>query len=121
MHTLSIVCTQKSVAILPILSIRIEVLFLVVFSVNLSSHLLPFLLNSQSLRVDDTPLHMAIREALANTLIHADYYMRGNTVITYNNVVNTSVDGSSQSSTETNSLNAGFKLSFANPGCLRML
>lgn len=51
---------------------------------------------------------MAIREALANTLIHADYYMRGNTVITYNNDVNTSVDGSSQSSTETNSLNAGF-------------
>ncbi|WP_421781326.1 ATP-binding protein [Gardnerella sp. DNF01199S] len=78
------------------------------------------MLNSQSLRVDDTPLHMAIREALANTLIHADYYMRGNTVITYNDAVNTSVDGSSQSSTETNILNAGFKLSFANPGCLRM-
>ena len=113
-------CTQKSVAILGVLSIRIEVLFLVVFSVNLSSHLLPFLLNSQSLRVDDTPLHMAIREVLANTLIHADYYMRGNTVITYNDAVSTDVDGSSQYSIETNSLNAGFKLSFANPGCLRM-
>ena len=80
----------------------------------------PFLLNSQSLRVDDTPLHMAVREALANTLIHADYYMRGNTVITYNDAVSTDVDGSSQSSIETNILNTGFKLSFANPGCLRM-
>ncbi|RFD76076.1 AAA family ATPase [Gardnerella sp. DNF00622A] len=63
---------------------------------------------------------MAIREVLANTLIHADYYMRGNTVITYNDAVSTDVDGSSQSSIETDSLNAGFKLSFANPGCLRM-
>ena len=80
----------------------------------------PFLLNSQSLRVDDTPLHMAVREALANTLIHADYYMRGNTVITYDDAVSTDVDGSSQSSIETNSANDGFKLSFANPGCLRM-
>lgn len=58
------------------------------------------MINSQSLRVDDTPLHMAIREALANTLIHADYYMRGNAVITYNDAVSTDVDGSSQSSIE---------------------
>ncbi|MFW0894020.1 hypothetical protein ACJV45_03215 [Gardnerella sp. Marseille-Q9181] len=43
---------------------------------------------------------MAIREALANTLIHADYYMRGNAVITYNDAVSTDVDGSSQSSIE---------------------
>lgn len=80
----------------------------------------PFLLNSQSLRVDDTPLHMAVREALANTLIHADYYMRGNTVITYNDAVNNEIDSFSQSSIEPNSVNTGFKLSFANPGCLRM-
>lgn len=78
------------------------------------------MLNSRSLRVDDTQLHIAVREALANTLIHADYYMRGNAVITYNDAVSTDVDGSSQSSIETNSANDDFKLSFANPGCLRM-
>ena len=27
-------------------------------------------------RIDDTPLHKALREALANALIHADYYDR---------------------------------------------
>lgn len=41
----------------------------------------PFELDADMRRVDDTPLHMALREALANTLIHADYYIRGNTVI----------------------------------------
>lgn len=41
----------------------------------------PFGLDSDMRRVDDTPLHIALREALANTIIHADYYMRGNTVV----------------------------------------
>ena len=33
------------------------------------------------LRVDDTPVHKAIREALANCLVNADYYGRGGVVI----------------------------------------
>ena len=33
------------------------------------------------LRVDDTPVHKAIREALANCLVNADYYGRGGIVI----------------------------------------
>ena len=32
-------------------------------------------------RIDDTPLHKALREALANALIHADYYDRRGLVI----------------------------------------
>lgn len=32
-------------------------------------------------RIDDTPLHQAIREALANALIHADYYDRRGLVV----------------------------------------
>lgn len=32
-------------------------------------------------RIDDTPLHKALREALANALIHADYYDRRSLVI----------------------------------------
>ena len=32
-------------------------------------------------RIDDTPLHKALREALANALIHADYYNRRGLVI----------------------------------------
>ena len=32
-------------------------------------------------RVDDTPLHKAYREALANTLVHADYYGEASTVV----------------------------------------
>ena len=33
------------------------------------------------LRVDDTPVHKAVREALANCLVNADYYGRGGVVI----------------------------------------
>lgn len=33
------------------------------------------------LRVDDTPVHKAIREALANCLVNADYYGRGGVVV----------------------------------------
>ena len=32
-------------------------------------------------RVDDTPVHQAVREALANCLVNADYYGRGGLVI----------------------------------------
>ena len=32
-------------------------------------------------RIDDTPMHKALREALANPLIHADYYDRRGLVI----------------------------------------
>ena len=36
---------------------------------------------SGGFRVDDTPVHKAVREALANCLINADYYGRGGLVI----------------------------------------
>ena len=40
----------------------------------------PFMLDG-FYRVDDTPMHRAVREALANALIHADYEEGGNTTI----------------------------------------
>ena len=40
----------------------------------------PFEMNG-GLRVDDTPVHKAIREALANCLVNADYYGRGGVVV----------------------------------------
>ena len=57
----------------------------------------PFHLENNE-RVDDTVLHNSVREALINTLVHADYYGRQGTVIT-------------------KSPNA---LSFANPGSMRV-
>lgn len=41
----------------------------------------PFKLDSNLQRVDDTPIHKALRECLANALIHADYYGRRGIVI----------------------------------------
>lgn len=41
----------------------------------------PFKLDENMLRVDDTQVHAAIREALANALIHADYYGRQGIVV----------------------------------------
>ncbi len=41
----------------------------------------PFAINEQLLRDDDTPVHKSLREALANALIHADYYGRQGIVI----------------------------------------
>ena len=41
----------------------------------------PFKLDENMIRIDDTPVHAAIREALANALIHADYYGRQGIVI----------------------------------------
>ncbi len=40
----------------------------------------PFEMNG-GIRIDDTPVHQAIREALANCLVNADYYGRGGVVI----------------------------------------
>lgn len=34
----------------------------------------PFQLDSNMLRMDETPIHSALREALANAIIHADYF-----------------------------------------------
>jgi len=41
----------------------------------------PFQMRNNIEREDDTPVHLAIREALANALIHADYYGRQGIVI----------------------------------------
>lgn len=42
----------------------------------------PFRIASDGItRIDDTPVHKALREALANTLIHADYHGRQGIVI----------------------------------------
>lgn len=42
----------------------------------------PFATDADQLRVDDTPMHRALREALVNALIHADYYGTRPVVIT---------------------------------------
>ena len=64
----------------------------------LSDVKMPFKLDERLLRVDDTPVHKALRECLANTLIHADYTGRQGIVIekTFRHVT------------------------FANPGALRL-
>ncbi|MDR3186227.1 MAG: putative DNA binding domain-containing protein [Christensenellaceae bacterium] len=41
----------------------------------------PFKLNEHQIRIDDTPMHKAMREALANALIHADYNERRGIVV----------------------------------------
>ena len=41
----------------------------------------PFALDEHMMRIDDTPVHKAVREALINTLIHANYYERRGLVI----------------------------------------
>jgi predicted HTH transcriptional regulator len=41
----------------------------------------PFRLNEKQIRIDTTPMHDALREALANALIHADYNERRGIVI----------------------------------------
>lgn len=57
----------------------------------------PFVLKGNQ-RVDDTPIHKLLREAITNTVVHADFYGRQGIVI--------------QKSKE------GFK--FSNPGCVRI-
>jgi predicted HTH transcriptional regulator len=42
---------------------------------------IPFKLNEKQIRIDNTPMHDALREALANALIHADYNERRGLVI----------------------------------------
>ena len=63
-----------------------------------SSVKVPFRLNDRGLRINETKVHKALRELLANALIHADYHGRQGIVIEkrFN------------------------KLMFRNPGCLRM-
>lgn len=41
----------------------------------------PFKLDKNLSRIDDTPIHASLRECLANSLIHADYYGRRGIVI----------------------------------------
>ncbi len=41
----------------------------------------PFALDPKMVRIDDTPAHQALREALVNALIHADYGGQGGIVI----------------------------------------
>lgn len=58
----------------------------------------PFRLDRDMRRIDDTPQHKAVREALVNSLIHADYYDRcGVVAIRYED-----------------------RVEIRNPGCLRM-
>ena len=63
-----------------------------------SSVRVPFRLNDRGLRINETKVHKALRELLANALIHADYHGRQGIVIEkrFN------------------------RLMFRNPGCLRM-
>lgn len=49
-------------------------------------------------RIYDTPVHMALREALANCLIHADYYTHGGVAV----------------------LKKHNRITFSNPGCFRI-
>ena len=58
----------------------------------------PFGLDERARRVENTPLHAALREALANALVHADYYVRGGTVV----------------------VRRDDSVEFSNPGCLRI-
>lgn len=46
-----------------------------------SDVMVPFRLDSNLQRIDDTPIHRSLRECLANALIHADYYGRRGIVI----------------------------------------
>ena len=41
----------------------------------------PFRLDANLQRIDDTSIHKALRDGLANALIHADYYGRRGIVI----------------------------------------
>lgn len=40
----------------------------------------PFVLKGE-VRQDDTPVHIAVREALVNTLVHADYSERASVLV----------------------------------------
>ena len=63
-----------------------------------SSVKVPFQLDERGLRINETKVHKALRELLANALIHADYHGRQGIVIE----------------------KRYSKLMFRNPGCLRM-
>lgn len=42
---------------------------------------IPFVLNETMTRIEDTEIHECVREALVNTLVHAQYFQSGNIVI----------------------------------------
>ncbi len=63
-----------------------------------SSVKVPFMLDERGLRINETRVHKALRELLANALIHADYHGRQGIVIE----------------------KRFRRLMFRNPGCLRM-
>ena len=63
-----------------------------------SSVKVPFMLDERGLRINETKVHKALRELLANALIHADYHGRQGIVIE----------------------KRFRRLMFRNPGCLRM-
>ena len=63
-----------------------------------SSVKVPFMLDEHGLRINETKVHKALRELLANALIHADYHGRQGIVIE----------------------KRFSRLMFRNPGCLRM-
>lgn len=58
----------------------------------------PFELDSEMRRIDDTPQHEAVREGLTNALVHADYYGRTGIV----------------------AIQKRTTVEFSNPGCLRI-
>lgn len=58
----------------------------------------PFELDSELRRIDDTPQYEAVREGLTNALVHADYYGRTGIVATQKHTT----------------------VEFSNPGCLRL-
>lgn len=56
--------------------------FLAVYPALVSGLKTPFALTADAMRTENTPFHDALREALANTVIHADYRSRGSIRIT---------------------------------------
>lgn len=63
------------------IGVAISLIFISAFINRIAQDIkVPFKLTGTD-RIDDTPMHKALREALANALIHADYYDRRGLVI----------------------------------------
>lgn len=57
----------------------------------------PFALDSNLQRIEDTEMHAAIREALANALVHSDYYgRRGIVALRYSDRIEIANPGNSR-------------------------